>query len=584
MKKTGFCLTYNSIRFKIFLPILLSMFPLFFSVFYYNFYVNKVLHNQVAESTKNLLGISMNNLDNKLQVVQTYLSDIASLNTDVISIQSPTNSSENIYADIRIKNKLISDISMFKPISCIFVYNINTNNFISAFDDDVDYAESQMLTNYFVKASNDQVLKPLLPSTVWKIGKVGQNYYLYRIIHVLNIYVGACFDVNSLLGQLDYPTKIKDVTLLLLDENREPTSAIDLIAKNNIDLSGDFKNYYISGDTDRYLVLGDESKYGNFSFIALIPDRAILENLPFVQALIYIIIIFSIICLTLSIFYLRRIVIYPLKKLIRTMKLIRGGDIDIRVPPIRTSDEFILLNNTFNNMMDQIKQLKINIYEDQVLQQKEELRRLQLEINPHFFLNSLNIVYSLAEARDYILIKEMTLCLMKYFRFIFYSDRNRITLKEELEHVQNYIRIQELRYPESFQYIIDAPETLLDCLVPPLILQTFVENTNKYAFSLDEFNILTIQISEKKNNDKPSIKIVINNTGRHIETDILNLINNGDKIIDKNGEVHTGIWNLQNRLRLLYSGESSITVRNIEPMGVSAEVIIPLHMKGEDEL
>lgn len=584
MKKQRFSLPYNSIRFKIFVPILLAMFPLFFSVFYYNFYVNKVLHNQVAESNKNLLAISMNHLDNKLQIVQTYLSDTASLNTDVISLQNPTNTSESLYTDIRIKNKLISDMSMFKPISCLFVYNIDTSNFISAFDNDMNYTEAEMLTTYFIETINQQAAAAPEPSSGWSVGKAGQNYYVYRIIHILNVYVGACFNVKTFIGQLDYPSRMKDVTLLLLDENRKPTSAIDLITKNNIDFSGDFTHYYISGDTDRYLVLGNESKQGKFSLVALIPDKAILENLPFVQALIYSIIIFSFICLTLSIFYLRRIVIYPLKKLIKTMKVIREGNIDTRIAPLRTSDEFILVNTTFNNMMDQIKQLKIDIYEEQVLQQKEELRRLQLEINPHFFLNSLNIVYNLAEAKDYTLIKEMTLCLLKYFRFIFYSDRNRITLREELEHVQNYMRIQELRYPESFQYVIDAPDTLMDCLVPPLILQTFVENTNKYAFSLDEFNILTIQISQEKNNDKPFVKIVIKNTGKHIETNILNLINSGSKIIDQNGDVHTGIWNLQNRLRLIYAGDSSIIVKNLQPKGVSAEIIIPLHAKGEDDL
>jgi two-component system sensor histidine kinase YesM len=388
--------------------------------------------------------------------------------------------------------------------------------------------------------------------------------------------------LEDLKGQLDYNSKTNDVTLVVLDKDRKPTSAFDLISKNGIDLSGDFNSYYISGSRNRYLVLGNTSKQGEFSLAALIPEKAILENLPFVQALIYLILAFSLVSLALSIIYLRRIVIYPLNKLIKTMKAIREGNIDTRVPPIRTTDEFHMVNDTFNNMMDQIKQLKINIYEDQVLQQKEELRRLQLEINPHFFLNSLNVVYSLAENRDYVLIKEMTLCLVKYFRFIFYSNRNQITLKEELEHVQNYIRIQELRYPESFQYVIDAPEILYDCLVPPLILQTFVENTNKYAFTLDEFIILTIQVSQEMLDDKPMLKIIIKNTGNHIDENILNQINAGEKIMDKSGNVHTGIWNLQNRLRLLYAGSSSIKVENVQPKGVSTEVIIPVRQKEEE--
>lgn len=582
MLKQKIHLPYNSIRFKIFLPILLTMFPLFCFVFYYNYYAVKVVHNQVADSNKNLLTISMNHLDNQLQIMQTYLSDLASLNTDVTVLQTSTDSIDNIYTVIRIKNKLMADISMFKPMNCIFVFNINTGDFIPAFSSDMSYTESQTLSDYYTNNFNQWAGTTSKDPSAWRIIKIGHNYYLHRIIHILNIYAGACTKIENLTEQLDYPNKMKDVTLVVLDEDRKPTSAFDIVSKYDINLSGSFASYYISGKMNRYLVLGNPSKQGKFSLVALIPDKVILENLPFIQMIVYLIIAFSLISLTLILIYLRRIVIYPLNKLTKTMKVIREGNIDTRIPPFHTTDEFHIVNDTFNNMMDQIKQLKINIYEDQVIQQREELRRLQLEINPHFFLNSLNIIYNFAETHDYGLIKEMTLCLLKYFRFIFYSNRNCITLKEELEHVHNYIRIQELRYPESFQYAIDVPETLLGCLVPPLILQTFVENTNKYALNLDDFIILTIQISQEIINGKQILKIVVKDTGRHIDENILNDINAGKKIIDKNGGVHTGIWNLQNRLRLLYAGDSSIKVENRQPKGVAIEVTIPVNMKEEE--
>lgn len=469
MKKVKFAIPYNSIRFKIFMPILLAMFPLFVFIGYYNFYIIRVLHNQVADSYNNLLSVSMNQLDNQLRVIQTYLSDTATLDSDVAYLQNFSDRNDNFYTVIRIKNKLMTDVSMLRFINFVFIYNIDTADFISAYDDSSSsYDESQLLTEYYTGTIGKESENAALDYYFWNINKVGDSYYLYRIIRNSNIYVGSCINISGLINELYSSGKMKDVTILMLDENKRPVSETDFVAENSIDFTNDTTNYYITGESNKFLVMGTRLIQDKFSLAALIPEKVIMQNLPFIQVLIYIIIIFSLISLTLSIIYLRKLVIYPLNRLTKTMKVIQEGNIDTRITPFRTTNEFLIVNETFNKMMDEIEQLKIDIYEEQVLQHKEELRRLQVEINPHFFLNSLNIIYSLTETHDYELIKEMTICLIKYFRFIFNTDRNQITLKQELEHVQNYIRIQELRYPESFQYVIDIPESLYNCLVPPL--------------------------------------------------------------------------------------------------------------------
>ena len=580
MGNNRFSIPFNSIRVKIFLPIVLTLVPLFCLLFYYNYYVVKVVQDQVAESSNNMLSITMNNLDNHLQILQIYLSDIASMNKDIMTLESDSNESEKIYAEMRVQNTLLADISMFNPISSIFIFEPDTNKFISAYGKTTNYTDSQSLSDYFTNNIDDESVSHDL--TDWRVNKIGDYYYLCRIINISNFYVGACIKINDLILQTYYPSKTKNVTLLILDENSMPTSAADIIEENNIDLTGNSSDYNISGNPNSYLVLSKPSVQGEFSIVALIPNKAILEHIPFIQIIIYIIITVLLIALALNVLYLRRIVVYPLNKLMKTMKAIREGNIDTRVPPIKTTDEFHLVNDTFNNMMDQIKQLKIDVYEEQVMQHKEELRRLQLEINPHFFLNSLNIIYSYTETYDYELIKEMTLCLIKYFRYIFYSNTNCVTLKDELTHVQNYLRIQQLRYPKSFQYVIDVPETLYDSLVPTLILQTFVENTNKYALSLDSFIILTIRISQETIDDEKFLKILIKDNGKHIEADILEQINAGKTIIDKYGGIHTGITNIKNRLRLLYGEKGTIKVKNMDTKGVSVEIIIPVNMKREE--
>lgn len=73
------------------------------------------------------------------------------------------------------------------------------------------------------------------------------------------------------------------------------------------------------------------------------------------------------------------------------------------------------MSGEFNRMADQIKKLKIDVYEEQLNKQRAELKHLQLQINPHFFLNSLNIIYSFTFTGQYDLIQKMSLYLMRYF-------------------------------------------------------------------------------------------------------------------------------------------------------------------------
>ena len=77
------------------------------------------------------------------------------------------------------------------------------------------------------------------------------------------------------------------------------------------------------------------------------------------------------------------------------------------------------MNSTFNNMLEEIDKLKSDVYEEKISRQKAELKHLQGQVNPHFYLNSLNIIYTLARTGELELLEEMCTCLIDYFRYMF---------------------------------------------------------------------------------------------------------------------------------------------------------------------
>ncbi|TXK85904.1 sensor histidine kinase [Paenibacillus sp. N3.4] len=401
------------------------------------------------------------------------------------------------------------------------------------------------------------------------------------MMHILKsgaVYFGVWIKADKLMvpfKTIDFGT---NGGALFATQNGLPMTNIDLVNQNQVQLNAGMENYYLSGNHHNFLVVGEPSAKGNFNLVALVPDEKILEKLPYLQKIVEFIAFACLISLPLGLYLLRRTIMLPLNRLMVAMKRIRSGHLETRIDTFPTSDEFILVNETFNNMMSQIQELRINVYEEQLSKQKEELQRLQLQINPHFFMNSLNIVYNLAKVKNFELIKEMSLSLMQYFRYMFRSNLSFVKLKEELEHTKNYFRIQELRFPGSLTCEIHAPEFLIDTYVPPLVIQTFVENTVKHAVTLDEPIHISMNIDVIELEGFPCINIVIQDTGKGFPQEVLSILQRNESLVTEQGE-HVGIWNVQRRLRLLYAHAVQISFSNGSPCGAVIEITLPIHSK-----
>jgi two-component system sensor histidine kinase YesM len=334
-------------------------------------------------------------------------------------------------------------------------------------------------------------------------------------------------------------------------------------------------DYKLTGKNEKFLVVGEKSAKGRFSLIAVIPDSIILENLPLLRRMVSFILMGSLILFPFILFLLRKIILIPINRIMMAMRRIEDGNLEVRITYSPSVIEFDKMNQSFNRMISQIQELKINVLEEQLNHQKAELKHLQLQINPHFFMNSLNIIYNLAQVKDFALIQEMVLCLVEYFRFMFRSNMAFVALRDEVQHTLNYFRIQEMRFPKNLTYDLSVPDNLMDVVVPPLVIQTFVENTIKHAVSMDKQIHIGITIEATSNK---KIKIRVEDTGKGFPEDVLTRLQMEMDIGNGEGH-HIGIWNVQRRLRLLYQDHAQITFSNGAGHGAVIEILIPFHEK-----
>jgi two-component system sensor histidine kinase YesM len=563
---------WNSIRFKLLTGVALFLIPISMYLYYNNIYSAGVLRAQAAEQHKKLVNIYMEVVENDLNYASSLVIDLVNNNYDLYEMEYIYQLDENQkqLAKSSVYRTISNDITQCPYIDGIFVYSLNNNDIMHVSSDSSSYESDQALNEYLKKSISSQSLK--IDSKNFIPIKIDEKYYLIRIFSNNGIYAGVWVSANHLSNHINQVNKNDQVTTLFSTSDGNPMVNENFIQNNHIELTGKYNDYYITGGADKYLVVGQESTAGPFNLFMLIPEKELLANLMFLHYIGYGLILFSIIFIVpLYILFLKKVVLNPLWKIYVTINRVNKGNLDARIEDFKSSSEMVELKNTFNKMMDEIKGLKISVYEEKIGKQKEELENLKLRINPHFILNSLHIIYSLAQVKDFKLIQEMSLCLSKYFGFITRGNKNFVVLSEEIDQLKNYIRIHELRFPGIFTYEINVEEDLLKVPVPSLVLQTFVENTFKYALNMENPIHLAVNIQRK---DEEHISLSVSNTGEWIKEDILEQLRSGKRILKEDGE-HVGIWNIRRRLDLIYDGQAQIKFSNLEPKGVEIEVIIP---------
>jgi len=569
-------LSWNSIRFKLVVGLLLITLPTVAFLIYNNNYAIRVVHNQVAESSRNMISMYMAQIDYNLNDMDKYLTNLIVNDKDLQGMEYSNTEEDRILAKVRLDNKINSDISTFQTIDSMFVYSLPGEDYIEAFQNSGGVKEREEVRSYIRGLIGDLQHSGKFDLHTWYVKPIGSNYYLFRVLQTSDAYVGAWVNIDRMSIPLDLLNLGKRGLSLFATENGTPMTHAEFVRENGIELGHHTQSYYLSGKDRPFLVVGGKSAKGNLSLIALIPDEQILENLPYLRRIAVTIPIAAIILVLVCLLLLRKMVLRPLNRIMRAMKRIGEGNLNARIDPYPTSDEFRLVNDTFNHMIKQVQELRIHVYEEQLSKQKAELQHLQLQINPHFFLNSLNIVYNLALVKNYELIQEMALSLVQYFRYMFRSNLTFVPLKDELRHVRNYIRIQELRFPGRLAFEMSAHDYLLNTRIPPLVIQTFVENSIKHAATPDASIRISVRIDLEDSGPEPRLMIAIRDMGNGFPEDTLTKILAGDPIEDEQGE-HIGIWNVKRRLGLLYADEAIIEISNASPSGALVVLLLPLN-------
>lgn len=445
-------------------------------------------------------------------------------------------------------------------------------------------------SDYFGEAYNDPFFDVVTLDT-------GRTYFVYVQPIAPSFYperVASCISIyaNSSIQEILNNARLTNSTLLYL-YNEDNI----IVASNNYDtLNTELPDILLTASDStsirhhgqNYIIRTQTLASTGWHLAFMIPENEVFGNIS--RYIIFGIIITAITLLILAFLFvlLWRNITSPIHAL--SVQLEAPGSIN-RHQRIQinegTGNEIMHIGVSINKMLTQLENLNHEIfqtqaalYETELTKKEAELFALQTQINPHFLYNTLDCIRDISLVYGVDEIGAISISMAQMFRYCIARDRL-VTIREELECVQNYINIIQIRYMNRFTIELEVPEELYEEKILKFILQPLIENS--FYHGLERKSGPSFFSLTGKRNADGTIGFVIYDTGIGIPKDQLSQLNvclqNGTKP-DPNGK-HTGagLFNIYSRLRMQYGAPYGIALESQEGEWTRVTMTLPSGIK-----
>jgi len=270
----------------------------------------------------------------------------------------------------------------------------------------------------------------------------------------------------------------------------------------------------------------------------------------------------------------------PIKQLTANVWRVEQGDLSAQFIAT-TNDEIGLLNRQFQRMIQRIDRLIKREYRLALENRTNELRALQSQLNPHFLFNALQSIGTTTLQGDRKVAYRSITGLSQMMRYSMNNEQTIVTLKQEVDHLQSYMRLQQQRFPDRFRYIVDVPWHMNSIEVPKMILQPFAENYFKHAFN-QQVDATENYLAYKVRSDGDQLIIQVENSGAVMESTELKSIDQTMRMHRRPEDRQTsgiGLHNIYERLLIFYGEEASMILQSPTEGGFRIVIRIPVEQE-----
>lgn len=268
----------------------------------------------------------------------------------------------------------------------------------------------------------------------------------------------------------------------------------------------------------------------------------------------------------------------PVTKLVKHMKELESGKLDREIREER-KDEFGYLYKRYNEMVANMRNLILELKQENLLKREAQLKVLQSQINPHLLYNTLDTVNWIAKVNKVDKISQIVTALSNLYRTAFNKGMDYIKVEDLLLSTENYLYLQKLRYGDSFTYTVETDGKAGGYQVLNLILQPIVENAVIHGLGGKNQGGL-LKVSAALEEDR--IVFTVSDNGCGMNERKLKLVNEG---LGYDGTIScdSGMRNVQKRIKLYYGEPYGIKLESGPAAGTTVTITVPAQRKHNEE-
>ncbi|NOU86265.1 HAMP domain-containing protein [Paenibacillus sp. LMG 31460] len=559
--KRFFRLRDSSIFKKIMAAFMVVLLPLMAITWLINEKGVESIRKEISQSTLNTTGYYLDSLEKEADRIVRYLPKYVT-DDDLIELAATGNElshyerAEKIL-DIQKRLVLMKDSSPFIQEAKAYVPSIDRTLLSIKFDTSIDkqeYAAMQPKNRPYEEPFiywNDRLFISMqYPANTRRepLFVVGVELSARKIKESL-AQIGSSLDGRSILLNVDRGWHIQSVDDPALLET------VEAFIKDK-QAEGKKEGYEtVRYGGKSYLSVFKYSPLWNSYSISLIPEANVLGPIQTYRVWFWWSCALALVVGLFFSYFLFRLIYKPLMRLVHSFRHVQQN----RLMPItidRGHDEFGYLYQAFNDTIRSLRTLIEENYEQQIRNQRSELKRLQSQINPHFLYNCFFVLCRLIKSeRQKEKAYQFCLYIGEYFHFITRDGEDEIPLALEVKHSRTYVDMQTVCYGDRIQVRFDSDVPKLS--VPRLVLQPIIENAYKYALG----NMRTegeLWVHSEKNEDGYSFYVEDN--GSAVTDEEIDRLNSRLQRSEGRLEETTGLVNVHRRIQLRYGAEYGITM------------------------
>lgn len=455
------------------------------------------------------------------------------------------------HAKYKLASKINEHLILYNGADCYYFYMKKTDDMLVCTKRG-DYENTLKLKKYLNDTSHFE------KNQKWYLIDLDGVLWLFRSICITDdAYYGAAINLSNIIRDIRKDLNYKQFHISF-DTN------LNKIDKNN--------NVYISSNVEG----------SNVCLNIYVSKYEILKNISLSARGLTILALIFLLCVPLLFVFLHSHFIKPLGKLNYAHNQIKLGNQHYRITEPANTIEMQETFDSFNTMADNIVNLKIENLEKELAKQRIELRNLQLQIRPHFLLNTFNLICILVKKKRTEEVLDLVMYLSDYFRYLFRSENDMELFSKELQLIKQYLRVAAIRYPRRFEVIYDIePETEF-VPVPPMLIHTFVENIIRHALKEDELTHITITSQYEYENKMVVFRII--DDGKGMTEEEIEKIKKLYFSANYTGQKHVGLHNTYMRVKHFYGEQANIEVISKRGVGTCFTIYIPYNLEDDYEI